>query len=232
VVNTSGKLGGYAFGQSLKAQKLSQLGLKIENQKINNFLKRRWQPKFTNYFLAIPLAKTEQSKLKKLQSKIQTELKDTSFLNWQNPQTAHLTLQFFGNLNLADFAKIVAQLRQLETKPFARKLDLSREIQFQNLNYFRSSKKGGIGYLECQKNCIEAQKLKLAFDFLNSNCSKKYLPHLTLFRIKNPAQFKANQKIIEKIVKDYRLELKPNHLRISAAVDGKHQTPLIDFSLQ
>lgn len=57
-------------------------------------------------------------------------------------------------------------------------------------------------------------------------------PHITLFRIKDSAKFKANQNKIESILNSFDLALNLQQLELSANINSHPQIKLISWDLQ
>lgn len=227
VVNSNGNLGGFALGTNEKVNRLKKLGFKIKDGKIADFEKVRWQPKLRNYFIGIPLENHAKAKFIELQNKLK-KIIPKDIVSFQKPETPHITLHFFGDLELMQLAKIVSKLKKREKERIIQKPSL----YFEEINFFGPENKRKLCYLKCTKNENKLINLYNFFvQYLGFQINHKFQPHITIFRIKNPNEFKKHEKQISEICKQFKLKIYTEKIRLYSAIDNNNQTPLLDFEL-
>ncbi len=170
-------------------------------------------------FLAVPL----EGKAKWLFQALQEELKDwEDILAFQNPQSPHITLQFWPLLMEIEYHQILKQSQVLAEKvvPFA--------LKIQGTGTFRARGEDHVLFLQVPFS-DELARLRKACPW---PLSKPFSPHLTLARIRHPQKFNVHKKLILKKVEDAAFSIDVNLLRLYAEVHGIKQTPLQDYPLK
>ena len=131
-------------------------------------------------FLALPLAPLFQSHVEPL---ISQGKKKFPFLRWVDPAEIHLTLYFFGSVDLKSIEEIGREIKPIasETKVFT--IYLSELGGFPNLKRPRVIWLGMRGEIDCLKSLhskIEARLKRIGFP----SEKREFKPHLTIARIK------------------------------------------------
>ncbi len=151
-------------------------------------------------FIALPLPVQVENALKSI---IQNLKKYDERIRWVNPSNIHVTLRFLGETD----PKQVPELKQIITdatttcKPFA--VRITKIGAFPNIRHPR------IIWAGFHDDLVSVQVNKLASIIEQSVREsgfepekKKFRPHLTLARIKNPASLKA----LPQILQNYKIE--------------------------
>ncbi len=167
-------------------------------------------------FLAIPL----EGKAKWLFQALQEELKEwEDILSFQNPQTPHLTLQFWPSVMEIEYGAIVEQSRMIAGNT------ASFPLRIQGASTFGSRGEDRVLFLQVpfseelarlRKSCPWPSRLPFS-------------PHITLARIRHPQKFHVVKKIVMKKVADADFAMDIHHLRLYADLNETKQTPLEDF---
>lgn len=169
-------------------------------------------------FLAVPL----EGKAKWFFQALQEELKDRGdILAFQNPQSPHLTLQFWPEVMEIEYGQILKQAEALAGKftPFT--------LRIRGAGTFGVRGEDRVLFLEVPFS-DELARLRKACPW---PLGKPFAPHLTLARIRHPQRFAHDRKRILKRAEDADFTMEVNLLRLYAEVDGVKQTPLADFPL-
>lgn len=169
-------------------------------------------------FLALPL---EQEAKWQFQA-IQEELKDfDDCLNFQNPQTPHITLQFWKEVMEIEYNQILEQSKKLadDTGQFI--------LKTEGIDTFGSRGEDRVLFFPISFS-EELARLRKACPWPTD---KPFHPHCTIARIRHPQRFAAKKKKILKVLEDCMLEIPVKGLRLYAQVEGVNQTPLVDFHL-
>ena len=218
VINSSREFGGYNQGVEKKIEKLENDGFIIENSKIIKHSQSDdifWQWKFFNFFVAFPLEDKNFQKLAKELQKIN---------NWsftvQKPESPHITLKFFWEIDFTSFYKIIEKTKKLKIKP--KKLIFDQVDNFGEKIWFYKTKNPDVLIYTYHKfhEITGLEKDKRAFK-----------PHLTILRVKNPEKFNIIKNKVLKILNKYTFTLYPDKLRFYLAVDQHFQVPIVDISL-
>ncbi len=217
IVEASGFLGGFALGLEEKIKRLEKINISIKNKKIKNFSKNLWKPEFYNYFLGIPLDKKSQKKFKKLQNKIKKIIPE-KIISLQNPETAHITINFLGKISLNNLKILVNKFKKLKFSKFS--------VKMEKIDFFGTPSSRIICFIDCKKGIKELSKLN---KLLKSDEKQKFHPHITIFRIKDAKKFQKYENKIKKTLEKTSLNFEINKLRLYTAVGNIHQIPLIDF---
>lgn len=169
-------------------------------------------------FIAIPL---EESAKRQFQA-LQEALKDFGeILSFQNPLSPHLTVQYWPTLMEIEFRQILRQAETLATKamPFT--------LKILGVDTFGSRGQDTVLFLKVPFSDPLARLRKLCPWPQGTSFS----PHITLARIRHPQRFAVVRKNILKALKGTAFETPVDRLRLYAEVDGRKQTPLMDFLL-
>ena len=167
-------------------------------------------------FLAIPLEEKAKWLFQALQEFIRNY---EDILSFQNPQSPHLTLQFWPEVMEIEFAQIVEQSKKLAASvhPFSLKVE--------GADTFGKRGEDRVLFLTIPFS-DELARLRKACPWPSV---QPFSPHITLARIRHPQRFAVVKKKIMKEVSDASFELSVNLLRLFAEVEGRKQTPLEDF---
>ena len=167
-------------------------------------------------FLAIPL----EGESKNVFQKLQTRLKgfDDAF-RFQNPQSPHLTLQFWKELMEIEYYQVIPQAKKTAhaTEPFS--------LKVQGVSTFGSSREDRVLHLAIPFN-EDLARLKKRCPWPSLD---PFIPHITLARMKHPQRFAVQKKKIMRLLDDVEFEILVDRLRLYAEIDGKKQTALQDF---
>jgi len=128
----------------------------------------------------------------KLNRKIQSE-----FIRWCSRQQLHLTLKFFGNVEIGRIEDLKLRFRDICSQFSVFNLLIENLGAFPNINFPRVIWLGVKGDIEKLMGLQKALNLGLA-DFGDNKEENEFKPHLTLARIKN-APPKEQKKIGEGI---------------------------------
>ena len=131
-------------------------------------------------FLALPLAPLFQTHVEPL---ISQGRKRFPSIRWANPAEIHLTLHFFGSIDLKSIENINRAVEPLVSNTKELTVYLSGLGGFPNLRRPRVvwlGIQGEINRLECLRSEIEEKLGKIGFP----SEKRDFLPHLTLARIK------------------------------------------------
>ena len=169
-------------------------------------------------FLALPL----EGKPKWLFQALQEELRPfDDILSLQNPQTSHLTLQFWKEVMEIEYGQISGQAQKIAaaSSPFS--------LRVTGVDMFGSHGEDRVIFLSVAFS-DELARLKKSCPWPSDG---KFSPHITLARIRHPQKFAVQKKKILKALGEVDFEIPVELLRLYAEVDGRKQTPLEDFSL-
>ncbi len=167
-------------------------------------------------FLALPL----EGKAKNAFQELQGRLRDfDDILRLQNPQSPHLTLQFWKELMEIEYYQMIPQTKKVadSSSPFT--------LKIQGVSTFGSRGEDRVLYLDVPFS-DELARLKKRCPWPNI---EPFTPHITLARIKHPQKFAVVKKKLMKFVEDAEFEMQVDRLRLYAEVDGVKQTALEDF---
>ena len=163
-------------------------------------------------FLALPLEDTAKWQFQALQE----ELKDfEKILRFQNPNSPHLTLQFWKELMEIEVDQILKQAEVIASKSEPFQLHMTHAETFGDRVLVLE-----IGFSE------ELARLKKSCPWPNL---KSFKPHITLARMRSPESFRVHKKKIMKLLKDISFDIPVDRLRLYAEINGQKQTPLQDF---
>ncbi len=180
-------------------------------------------------FICIPLPDEIIREVEQIQEKVRQK---EDGIKWGHPKTMHLTLQFLGDVKEATVEEIGRMITpSIESTP-AFSLSLEGVGAFPNVRRPKvlwigiQDKSGHLVKLQEQ---IAAQLLKMGFAE-----DKKYHPHLTLGRVKNPWLAK---KVVDQLL-GQKWELgsfsanRVSVMKSELSPQGAHHTPLINIELR
>ena len=216
VINSNLQIWGYNLWVNEKIKKLENDWIKIENNKINQ--KYLWNYKLKNFFCAIPLESQQIEKFKQLANSLQ-KLNNWSF-TIQKPQTPHITIKFFWNIDLNKFHKIIENTSSL-------KLSKKNIITLQKIDNF--NQRVYFYKPDYQKPFYEIYS---QFNEVNNFLEEpNFHPHLTIIRIKDNEKFQQiKEKVLETLNK-YSFFIKLNKIRFYLAIDNYFQVEIKDIKL-
>ena len=169
-------------------------------------------------FLALPL----EEKPKWLFQALQEELKPyEDCLRFQNPQSPHLTLQFWREVMEIEYEQIIQQTEVIAEKhaPFA--------MRVTGVEKFGTRSEDCVLFLTVAFS-EELARLKKACPWPSA---QQFSPHITLARVRHPQKFAVSKKKILKILGAIDFSVPVSCMRLYAEVHSIKQTPLQDFSL-
>jgi 2'-5' RNA ligase len=141
-------------------------------------------------------------------------------LSFQNPQTPHLTLQYWPQLMEIEYGRICQQAVKLSSHV------ASFSLKVLGAKAFGSRGEDHVLYLDIPFS-DELARLKKACPWPSA---QPFSPHITLARIRHPQRFHIHKKHVMKALSDVSFELPVSMLRLYGEVHGRKQTPLQDFS--
>lgn len=168
-------------------------------------------------FLAIPL----DGNAKNIFQKLQLRLKDfDDILRYQNPESPHLTLQFWKEVMEIEYYQIIPQSKKIAdtSSPFT--------LKVLGVSTFGSRGEDRVLYLDIPFS-DELARLKKHCPWPNI---ESFTPHITLARIKHPQTFAVHKKKIMKLLDGFEFEVSVDRVRLYAEIDGVKQTVLQDFT--
>lgn len=167
-------------------------------------------------FLALPLEQDAKWQFQALQESLQPF---EEILNLQNPETPHLTLQFWPSLMQIEFSQVINQAEKIAASTRAFRLATT------DVQTFGKPGSERVLFLSVAFS-DELARVKKACPWPNI---QPFAPHITLARIRHPQKFTVQKKKILKALEPTTFEMSFDRLRLYAEVDGKAQTPLQDF---
>jgi 2'-5' RNA ligase len=147
-------------------------------------------------FIAIELPDELKSELVKLEARLKSV--DQPFVKWVDPYSIHLTLKFLGNVTAGRINEITEAIEE------AAKGVYSFNLQVKDLGVFPNPRRvqvawvglsGEIDKIARLQQRIESSLVPLGF----APESRKFVPHLTLARVRNQALFSERQRLGELI---------------------------------
>ncbi|MBI1812848.1 2'-5' RNA ligase family protein [Candidatus Peregrinibacteria bacterium] len=168
--------------------------------------------------MALPLGGIAKEEFRRLQE----ELKPwESFLRFQNPQSPHLTLQYWPEVMEIEYHQIVDQANKIAEKSEQFTLKILGASAFGNRGDDR------VLFLDVPFSEPLAR--------LKKRCpwpsAEPFSPHITLARIRHSQRFAVEKKKIMKVLKGAEFTMFVDRLRFYAEIDGKKQTVLEEFVL-
>ncbi len=255
VVASDGALTGYSAyrGLSAKQEMLEEEGIRVRGSRdigvretgdkgkglrVEGLEQVRWRPKFHSYFLAIPLDETNRNTFERAYNKATRLSADGKLLNFQQRETPHVTLHFFGDLSLEKLAHIVKKLKdwEVQLKVQSRKSKVEKgkmvSMEFKGLDFFGPAGNREVGYFKAaagQEACATLQKELVKT--LGVREESPFEPHLTFFRVKDAQGLRKAEQTIAAALREFEFEVNVDTVRLYGAVDQANQVPLIDFHL-
>ena len=170
-------------------------------------------------FLALPLEGQPKWQFQALQEALKP-FEDS--LRFQNPQSPHLTLQYWPELMEIEYHQIITQAEKIAAThaPFT--------INVIGADAFGSGGEDRVLFLTIAFS-DELARLKKSCPWPNL---KPFSPHITLARMKHPQRFATVKKKVMKEFHGVNLSVPMDRLRLYAEVNGVKQTPLKDFLLR
>lgn len=166
-------------------------------------------------FIALPL----EGQAKRHFRSLQHALRDFSdILCFQNPQTPHLTLQYWRELLEIEYRSVLDQAGILASKT------PSFTLHITGADTFGSHGQERVLFLEIAF-CEELARLRKACPWVSGT---PFRPHVTLARMRQPQRFATQKKRILKVLQGCPFTIPCDRLRLYADVAGMPQTPLAD----
>lgn len=168
------------------------------------------------FFIALPL----EGEVKCRFQAIQDSLKEyADILSFQNPQSPHLTLNFWPEVMQIEYDRILKQAEEVAAKsaPFS--------VKIEGVSTFGSRGEDRVLFLDIPFSDELARFKKLC----PWPSEKPFDPHLTLARIRHPQRFIIAKKKILKALDGISFTMPVDRLRAYAEVEGRKQTALQDF---
>jgi 2'-5' RNA ligase len=166
-------------------------------------------------FLALPL----EGMAKRQFQAVQEALKPwANILTFQNPQSPHMTLHFFGSVMQIEYGDIVsaAEMIASRTAPFT--------LQIDGTGTFGS--RGAVHVLYCSVQFSpELAAIKKLCPWQNPP-GKPFSPHITIARVKHPERFEVIRPKVEQALKDTAFPWEVDRLRLYAEINGNKQTAI------
>ena len=169
--------------------------------------------------MSLPLENRAKALFQDLQKRL-SEFDD--ILRFQNPESPHLTLQFWKEVMEIEYDRIIPQTKKVAdaVTPFVLKL--------QGVSTFGSRGEDRVLYINVPFS-DELARLKKRCPWPSAEA---FQPHVTIARIKHPQRFAVHKKKIMKLLDDVVCELDVRLLRLYAEVAGIKQTLLQDFEMR
>jgi len=170
-------------------------------------------------FVALPLEGEAKHAFQQVQSRLAEY--DRMF-RFQNPETPHLTLHYFGELMEIEYGDVTKKMQNIadRTSPFT--------ITVTGADVFKGRQPPTVLFLTVARS----QELAM----LKKRCpwpsTQVFHPHITLARMKKPHDFVVHQKKIMKLLKDISFEVPIDGIRMYAEIEGKQQTPIVYYSIE
>ncbi len=205
-------------------------------------------------FLALPLEGAPKWQFQALQEALKP-YEDS--LRFQNPQSPHLTLQYWPELMEIEYHQILKQAEKIASSHHPLTLTIIGADTFGLPSYANSrrpvparhrsggrSGTGGQGYDRQEASAGrrgEDRVLFLTIAFsdelarIKKSCPwpslEPFSPHITLARMRHPQRFATVKKKVMKELHEVTFPIPMDRLRLYAEVNGVKQTPLRDFML-
>jgi len=167
-------------------------------------------------FIALPLEKQAKWQFQAWQE----ELKPfQDFLSFQNPQTPHLTLQYWKEVMEIEHQQILIQAKKIASamEPIT--------LNVVGADTFGTRGEDRIIFLSVSFS-DELARLKKSCPWVSG---KEFKPHITLVRIRHPQKFTVHKKKVMKALQDCRFDIPVDRFRLYAEIEGQKQTPIQDF---
>ncbi|MDD3896961.1 MAG: 2'-5' RNA ligase family protein [Candidatus Peribacteraceae bacterium] len=167
-------------------------------------------------FVALPLEGQPKWQFQALQE----ELKPFGeILRFQNPQSPHLTLQYWPEVMEIEYRQIQQQAGSVaeRTAPFA--------LHVIGAGTFGSRGEDRVLFLHIAFS-EELARLKKSCPWVSG---KRFEPHITLARTRHPQRFATVKKRVMKALDGCAFDIPVDRLRLYAEIDGRKQTPIEEY---
>jgi 2'-5' RNA ligase len=167
-------------------------------------------------FVAVPLEHRAKWAFQELQQRLRPF---DDILRFQNPQSPHLTLQFWKEVMEIEYYQIIPQSKQVAdaSAPFI--------LRAQGISTFGSRGEDRVLYLDVPfSEDLARLKKRCPWPSLDP-----FKPHITIARIKHPQRFAVHKKKIMKLLDEASCAIDVDRIRLYAEIEGEKQTPLQDF---
>lgn len=183
-------------------------------------------------YLCIPLTHQAQKEFSFIQDDLK---KTTSSLQLQNPNTAHITLLYYGDIRQEKIIKIKQKIQNITNNfsPFS--------LTIKNVGTFGSKKYPRVFWLgveEEKNNTLTNLKDKIDQQTL-IYCQKKptendFTAHATIGRVKSPKKFTKELPSLNQKLQNINIKLKVTELQLCGTDPDtlQNQTPLLRFNLK
>ena len=147
-------------------------------------------------FIAVELPDELKSELVQLEARL--KLIDQPFVKWVDPYSIHLTLKFLGNV-AADRIGEITKAMEEATQGIS-----SFHLQVRDLGVFPNLRRVQVAWVglggEIDKLALLQQRIESSLETLGFTPeSRKFVPHLTLARVRNRASLNERQRLGELI---------------------------------
>ncbi len=168
-------------------------------------------------FLALPLENEAKWRFQALQEALKPF---EEVLRFQNPQSPHLTLNYWKEVMEIEYKPIIQQAEKIvsKTKPFA--------LHALQADTFSHRGEDHVLFLTVAFS-EELARLKKACPWPEG---REFTPHITIAHISHPQRFATKKKQVMKALRDCMFDIPVDRLRLYAEIDGRKQTPLQDFA--
>ena len=171
-------------------------------------------------FLALPLADDAKSAFRKIHDQLQPF---ADCLNFQNPESPHLTLYFWKELMEIEYNQVMQQAPIIASKTS------SFELTINGADTFGRTGDERVLFLTVSFS-PELATIKKLCPWPNPP-DQPFTPHVTMARISHPGRFTIQRKKIMKVLSDINIPTHVDRMRLYAEVEGEKQTALQDFCL-
>ncbi|MBI5156106.1 RNA 2',3'-cyclic phosphodiesterase [Candidatus Peregrinibacteria bacterium] len=167
-------------------------------------------------FVAIPLEGDAKRTFQELQQKLEPF---ADILRFQNPQSPHLTLQFWKEVMEIEYAPVVKKAEEIASRshPFA--------LQITGAETFGSRGEDRVLFL----TVAFSPELAILKKLCPWPSEKPFAPHITLARIGHPQRFAVVKKKVMKILENCAFPTEIDQLRLYAEIEGRKQTVIGEF---
>ena len=167
-------------------------------------------------FLAIPL----EGEAKQTYIDLQGRLAEFgAVLQFQNPESPHLTLQFWHEVLEIEYGQIIPQAGKISTATE------SFTVKSEGVATFGDRGNDRVLFLGVPFD-ENLARLKKRFPWPSP---QPFSPHITLAWIKHPQRFTVVKKKVMKILSDASFTIHADQLRLYAEIEGQKQTVMRDF---
>lgn len=167
-------------------------------------------------FLAVPL----EGEAKQAYTELQGRLAEFgAVLQFQNPETPHLTLQFWHEVMEIEYGQIIPQAEKISAATGSFTIKAEEAATFGDKGNDRVLFLG----IPFDENLA---RLKKRFPWPSP---QPFSPHVTLAWIKHPQRFTVVKKKVMKILSNASFTIHADRLRLYAEIEGQKQTVMRDF---